>query len=297
MADNSKIQWTHSTYNPWRGCSKVSPGCKFCYAEAQAKRNPDVLGIWGIDGTRALASESYKKKPFQWNKEAEKAGERRRVFCASMADVFEDREDLVEPRKELFEIIRQTQSLNWLLLTKRPENVEEMLPENWKDEWQEKWNNVWIGTSVENQAMADLRIPILKKIPCRIRFLSCEPLIGPVDISKHIAYSEYCTYSKDETHCPHWWDGIESCCFCSDNSIDWVIAGGESGPNARECDEVWIASLAKQCEKSEIAFFNKQMGENATRNGKPVKYAHKKGGDPEEWPELNIRQFPEFDYK
>jgi protein gp37 len=292
MAENSKIQWTHNTYNYWRGCAKVSPGCKYCYAEAQAKRNPKVLGIWGENGVRAFASESYKKKPFEWDKKAKEAGERHRIFCASLADVFEKRDDLVEPRKELFEIIRNTPNLDWLLLSKRPENIEDMLP----DDWGNGWDNVWLGTSVENQAMADLRIPILLKIPARIRFLSCEPLIGPVNIEKWIGESE-CLAREDVTHCVHWWDGTEPCCACGNHSIDWVIAGGESGPNARECAEEWIESLTKQCKEGGVALFNKQMGENATRNGQSVIYIHKKGGDPEEWPELDIRQFPEFDYK
>src|SRR5688572_29932027 len=130
----TKIEWTATvrpdgtvspgyTFNPWRGCAKVSPGCTHCYAETLSKRNPAVLGTWGKDGVRAIGSDAYWRQPLAWNRAAKQAGERRRVFCASLADVFEDRPDLVGPRHRLVDLIQLTQHLDWLLLTKRPENI------------------------------------------------------------------------------------------------------------------------------------------------------------------------------
>lgn len=191
----TKIEWTSYrrpdgsmvpgyTFNPWRGCTKVSAGCANCYAETMSKRNPEVLGIWGDNGTRAVATESYWRQPLKWNREAEKAGKRRRVFCASLADVFERRSELEQPRGGLFRLIAETPYLDWLLLTKRPENVNYLSP--WGSEAWPWPSNIWLGTSVENQEQADKRIPELLKVPARVRFLSCEPLLGPVDLTKWI---------------------------------------------------------------------------------------------------------------
>lgn len=182
-------------FNPWRGCTKVSRGCANCYAEAGSKRNPAVLGVWGDAGTRVIASESYWRLPLKWDRQAAKAGERRRVFCASLADVFEDRPELVSPRQRLFRLIGDTPYLDWLLLTKRPENVLRMTHDEWcppvpghvsqnaGDGHSWKWpSNVWLGVSVEDQQRADERIPILLQTPAAVRFLSCEPLLGPLDL-------------------------------------------------------------------------------------------------------------------
>jgi protein gp37 len=228
MAQDSKIAWTTHTFNPWRGCTKVSDGCKFCYADTLSKRNPKTLGIWGKNGTRVVAAESAWKEPVKWNKLAEQAGERHRVFCASLADVFEAADTMPADslpavraaRVRLFELIRTTPHLDWLLLTKRPENwrsvIEETLilcqgggpddknyfrdhdgdfPEgdlaNWLNDWtgDEPPDNVWLGTSVENQEAADERIPHLLKCPAAVRFLSCEPLLGPVNL-RHWEHSD-----------------------------------------------------------------------------------------------------------
>jgi len=127
MGQDSKIEWTHHTFNPWRGCTKVSPGCTNCYAETLSHRNPKVLGVWGDKGTRVVASDSMWREPIKWDREAREAGERRRVFCASLADVFEDREELDEPRFRLLRLIASTTNLDWLLLTKRPDRIEPIL--------------------------------------------------------------------------------------------------------------------------------------------------------------------------
>lgn len=158
MAANSNIEWTDHTFNPVRGCTKVSAGCAHCYAETMSKRNPKVLGIWGDNGTRVVASETMWREPRKWNVEAFRNHTRRRVFCASLSDVCEDRPEWVSPRLRLKELIEDTPYLDWQLLTKRPENYLRLF---WKSNWP---RNVWAGTSVENQEAADKRIPHLLRV-------------------------------------------------------------------------------------------------------------------------------------
>lgn len=251
MAENSKIEWTTHTFNPWRGCTKISEGCKHCYAETLSKRNPATLGIWGDNGTRVVASDGYWKQPLKWNRDAEKTGERPRVFCASLADWLEDRPELVEPRARLIKLIHATPNLDWLLLSKRTENWRDLVDEACEYEhgetWQSLWTqgeapeNIWIGTTVENQEQADKRIPELLKIPAQVRFLSCEPLLGPVELYK---------WMKGDGHDQPWMEGI-----------DWVIAGGESGPGARPAHPDWFRSLRDQCTAAGVPFLFKQQGE------------------------------------
>ena len=155
MGANSKIEWTHHTFNPWTGCQKVSAGCTNCYAESWAKRSGVVK--WGANGTRRKTSKSNWQQPIKWNREAQEAGERRRVFCASLADVFEDRDDLVLWRHDLFDLIEETPHLDWLLLTKRPEDAWLYLTGMYAGD--APLPNVWLGTSVEDQQRAEERIP------------------------------------------------------------------------------------------------------------------------------------------
>lgn len=266
MARESKIEWTHATFNPWRGCTKISPGCTHCYAEVLAKRNPGVLGVWGPKGTRVVASDSYWRQPLKWDREAREAGERRRVFCCSLADVFEDRPELVEPRGRLLELIQHTPSLDWLLLTKRPEDVIRLWDQAAPTGMIYPMPNVWMGVSVENQAFADERIPILLRIPAAIRFLSVEPLLGPIE--------------------------------CDLSGIDWCIIGGESGHGARPCDLAWVRSIRDQCQAAGIACFIKQLGGfpmdyDSPPGGLAVQFRDSKGGDWSEWPEdLRVREYP-----
>lgn len=343
MAENSKIEWTHHTMNPWRGCQKVSPGCANCYAETMSKRNPGTLGIWGPEGTRVVASEAQWKLPHKWNREAEAAGERRRVFCASLADVFEDWDgpmsdpqgqrlywidsnpivmgsESTEPyepeagdwlvtmddiRRRLFEVIDQTPWLDWLLLTKRPENVLRM-SSRWWESLMSVPGNVWIGTSVENQEQADKRIPELLKVPAAVRFLSMEPLLGPVDL----------TNVEDSTREKIWVDclggvfsrfvknnpDVPPCGITYEAVVNWVIVGGESGPSARPCDLEWIRSILDQCQGAGVPVFIKQIGaitvdsRFAESDGTPAFIGgikDKKGGDPSEWPkDLRVRELP-----
>jgi protein gp37 len=240
MAENSHIEWTDHTFNPWWGCAKVSPGCKHCYAETLAHRYHP--GNWGVNGTRKMMSEAYWKQPEKWNRKAAEAGRIDRVFCASMADVFEDRPELVDPRQRLFQLIEGTPSLMWLLLTKRPENVLDMVWWGTFFDLGTPWpDNVCIMTSVENQEMADQRIPQLLAIPSRYRGLSVEPLLGPVDLKFGL------TLSHDD-----WRQRPEA--------IHWVIVGGESGPGARPMHPDWARSIRDQCVMAGVPFFFKQWG-------------------------------------
>ena len=177
MAKNSTIEWTHHTFNPWWGCVKVSDACKHCYAETWAKRTG--ADVWGNDASRRFFGEKHWAEPLTWNADAESSKTRFRVFCASMADVFEKRDELDQWRLRLWELIEKTPHLDWLLLTKRPQNILKMVP--WKEEFP---TNIWIGTTVENQKEAQKRIPALLKVPASVRFLSCEPLLSPIDLSQ-----------------------------------------------------------------------------------------------------------------
>lgn len=253
MGENSKIEWTRHTFNPWVGCAKVSAGCKNCYAETLMDQRYGRVK-WGVNGTRSRTAPANWRKPLQWDKAAKAAGERHRVFCASLADVFEDRPDLVEWRTDLFKLIDATPNLDWLLLTKRPENIERMWREvngrGWLDDPRQ---NVWLGTSVEDQEAADLRIPHLLKSAhlARFTFLSMEPLLGPVDLSKH--------WTPPPATMDEYW-----------HDVDWVIVGGESGHGARPMHWQWARSLRDQCEAHGVPFLFKQWGEWA-----PVdKYQH-----------------------
>lgn len=231
MAKDSKIEWTEHTFNPWWGCVKVSPACKHCYAETWAKR----LGknVWGTKADRRFLSDNNWAQPLKWNAAAEASGQRARVFCASMADVFEDRRDLDDQRLRLWALIEATPCLDWLLLTKRPQAIGTLAP--WGNSWP---NNVWLGVTVENQRRAEERLPILAAIPAAVRFISAEPLLGPVELAP--------------------WLG----------ALDWVIAGGESGAHARPTNPSWFTALNDQCSAAGVAFHFKQWGDWAPSNAK-----------------------------
>ena len=231
MAETT-IEWADFTFNPWEGCSKISPACKNCYAETRANRFVTVE--WGPGKTRRRTSPANWRKPLRWNKNAEGAKERPRVFCASLADVF-DEEVSDSWRDELFEVIIKCANLDFLLLTKRPKIMRDYLlnysgfvaadfqPGGFLD-------HVWCGVTVEDQQRADERIPVLLEIPAAVRFLSVEPMLGPVDLNLK-------------------------------QSIDWVIAGGESGPGARPTHPEWFRSLRDDCYRDDVPFLFKQWGE------------------------------------
>lgn len=242
MGKDSGIEWTKHTFNPWSGCEKVSAGCAHCYAAALPpgmRRHAE----WGKYRQRVMASESYWGQALAWNRAAERAGERHRVFCASTADVFEAREDLDGARDRLFNTIDATPHLDWLLLTKRPAFAAgwwDVISRGGKFTWP---RNAWIGTSVENQAAADERIPHLLRIPARVRFLSCEPLLGPVHLPSVPGLNRAGSAGQEIVR-----------------SL-WVIVGGESGRHARPMHPDWARSLRDQCVGAGVPFFFKQWGE------------------------------------
>ena len=295
------IEWCDFTLNPWRGCTKIASGCAHCYADTMSKRNPGTLGIWGPDGTRVVASESMWAQPLKWDREAmdQQAwyathrsvdAPRPRVFCASLADVFEDWQGecldsagcahythdddprkmvrnrqmvgcdtdgyhyttLNDVRRRLFALIDATPNLDWLLLTKRPENIRAMWPAT-QDSINSHHNfyrdNVWLGTSIATQADAERNIPHLLK--CRdlspVLFVSAEPLLGPVDLSQFL-----------NCKC----DVNGHCDLCLNGpSKRWVIVGGESGPHARPMHPDWVRALRDQCAAAGVPFLFKQHGE------------------------------------
>ncbi len=280
MGYTTKIEWTGTfldtpvewknemttfipgaTFNIVIGCTKVSPACKNCYAATMDERwNGDH---WGPNKRRKQMSEAYWKKPLSWNKEAAAAGIKRKVFCSSMADWCEDHPDLVEPRRRLFELIEQTPNLIWLLLTKRPENILRFIPENWKIRPRA---NVWYGTTVESEYYL-WRVHELCKVPAMFRFVSMEPLLGPVNMSPYINSAAYSTGAIFS----------DRYAFNGNGKIHWVIAGGESGKKSdiRLSNPNWFISLRDQCKEKIVPFFFKQWGEYYTRDiilssGEPV---------------------------
>ena len=243
MSEKTDIGWTDHTFSPWWGCAHVSPGCASCYAEAWARRTGH--DVWGKGGARRLFGDKHWREPLRWNAAAERDGVRRRVFCASMADVFEPRADLDSERAKLWPLIEATPSLDWLLLTKRPEEMTRMAP------WSEWPPNVWAGTSVENQEWADKRIPELLEVPARIRFLSCEPLIGPVDLQRWLRV-EWAEIAE----C--WGQEMLAAVAGFRPQAHWIIVGGESGRGHRPMVLEWLSSIVAQCQAAAVPCFVKQ---------------------------------------
>lgn len=316
MAQNSKISWTTHSFNHVRGCTKISPGCTNCYAEQGSKRNPAVLGIWGPQGTREIASDAAWREPIKWNRWAidgtcyECGGRgqipnritrdmapcklcdgtgnigtyRARIFCASLADAFEGR-DTMPPtawdtvhmaQARLFNLIHVTRQCDWLLLTKRPENARNMLERFsvWTDRLP---TNIWLGASVEDQQRAEERIPHLLGVPAQTRFLSVEPLLGPLDLSPWLRPQMVLPGGLMSKKC----------------GIDWVIVGGESGHRARSMEMEWVEEIVGQCAAAGVACFVKQFGSRPVAGGQLIQVGGKKGEILEDWPEhLQVREFP-----
>lgn len=241
------ITWCDYTWNLVWGCQRISPACESCYAEAFARR----LGkhLWGPSATRQTMSASYWDQPVKWNRRAEKEGVRRKVFCSSMADVFEDHPTVEQERSKLWPLIKATPWLDWLLLTKRASRIAECLPEDWG----EGYPNVWLGVTCENQEWADKRIPYLLDVPAVIRFLSCEPLLGPLDLSEYLQ-NEYYVAQADLQH--RFDDGSRF-----ETVIHQVIVGGESSFKARPMDTDWARAILMDCRHANTAFFMKQMSQ------------------------------------
>ena len=280
MAQDTKIEWCDHTVNFWWGCAKVSPACSHCYAEGQAARFH--AGLWGPEGERRVRVEAARREALRYELRAVKEGRRFRVFTNSMSDFFEDRRDLDGARLEALDAIRQTPHLDWLILTKRPEKIRDLLRNAMADAmdagredlatWIDAWDfgrpapaNVWLGTTVEDQERADQRIPALLQVPAAVRFLSGEPLLGPVDLGQipnRLGEGE----GQDFIHALKGFawtvtgeDYVDTCNIAA--RIDWVICGGESGPHARPMHPDWARGLRDQCAAAGVPFLFKQWGE------------------------------------
>lgn len=257
MAEDTAISWTHSTFNPWSGCAKVSAGCANCYA---ANLPPGMRrgAVWGASTDRVPAGEKYLDQPLRWNESAKKRGVPWRVFCGSTMDVFEERDGLGDLRARLWGLIEETPHLTWLLVTKRAHAIMGTIPDRWRTGLPP---NVWVLVSVEDQWAADHRIEHLARVPAVVRGLSMEPMISRIDLSAHAG------------------------------NYNWLITGGESGTKARPMEAEWVRAVHRQAREAGAAVHHKQMGSAwAVRNGA----THPKGGDPAEWPEdLRVREFPE----
>lgn len=252
------ISWTDSTFNPWIGCTKVGPGCDHCYAEARMDKRLHVVQ-WGPAGARKRTSAANWREPVKWNAHAAafqaEHGRRQRVFCASLADVF-DKEVELAWRVDLFALIAATPNLDWLLLTKRIGNVAKMLGDY---PTLPLLPNIWLGATVVNQAEADRDIPKLLAVPARVRFLSVEPMLGPIDLERPMPGPDL-DQGGGKMICQPWY--IQS-------GIDWVICGGESGPAARPMQRDWARGLRDQCAAAGVPFHFKQWGEWAPGSNWP----------------------------
>lgn len=292
MAETTGIEWADATFNPWWGCEKWSPGCTNCYAEADAKRYGH--DVWGKDKPRRHMSDSYWKGPLDWNAKALAEGRRRRVFCASHADVGEDRRDLDDLRVRLFQLVMRTPNLDWLFLTKRPETWMQLLERargawleaeldlrpgtrphiqgtvySWLSEWIYGFppKNVWMGATVEDQRRVD-RIEHLVAIPAEVRWLSMEPLLEEVTLPGNVRA----------------------------RVVDWIVVGGES-IGGRAFNVEWARKLLRHCRTTKTAFFMKQLGTNPLGNDGHelvrLETKHKKGGLLEDMPvDLRVREYP-----
>lgn len=273
MAENTKIEWCDHTWNPWEGCQKVGPGCDHCYAETRnARFGGGQAPNWGPGAPRRRTSDANWRKPLQWQAQAAefqaKHGRRQRVFCASLADVF-DNQVPTQWRIDMFNLIAATPDLDWLLLTKRIGNAKAMMdqvarhqpiPMQRADTDSMSWQpmeNVWIGATITSQAEADRDIPKLLAVPARVRFLSMEPLLGPVNLTR-VSPGVFAATANALTGIWKWDGGPKK---KEAPPLDWVIVGGESGPGARPMHPDWALSLRDQCASAGVPFLFKQWGE------------------------------------
>jgi protein gp37 len=272
MAEVSNIEWTESSWNPWHGCIKVSAGCKNCYMFTEKR-------MYGQDPEKVVRSKTKFDDPLKWVRRFEAKGVPIPKFCftCSWSDFFIAEADAWRP--EAWDIIRQTPQITYQILTKRIERAAECLPADWG----EGYPNVWLGISAENQATADKRIPALLKTPAKLRWISAEPLLERIDLER--------TGANLHGHCGQ---VCEDCGPDDFPTIDWVVVGGESGPEARPCQLDWIRDVIHQCQDATVPVFVKQLGSAALAVEKLAKIESRKGGNPAEWPEdLRVRQYPE----
>jgi protein gp37 len=242
-------------------CQRISPACEHCYAETLVTNRMGYNGrrlpiLWGPRGERKVTSDANWRNPVKWNAEAAKTGEFWPVFCASLADVFEDRRELDAPRERLFRLIEETPHLTWLLLTKRIDRVNDLKPARWI------WfpDHVGIGTTVESQRYLDERLPVLQTINAKTRWLSIEPQIEAIEYGEQML------------------------------AVDWAITGGESGPGCRPYDPQWASDLIAAGRRFGFAPFVKQLGEAWARTNKS---SQRHGAEPLDWaPALRVQEFP-----
>lgn len=227
MAENSKIEWTDSTWNPVTGCTKISPGCKYCYAEVIAERYRGVENHPYEQGFDMRLWPERLELPLRWKKP-------RRIFVNSMSDLFHPYvpDEFID---RVFETMCKASHHQFQVLTKRPERMSEYM-ESYDRKIgpiAERHPNIWLGTSIETEKYME-RAQIVSKLSSSVRFLSCEPLLGPLDLISVL----------DGKH----------------QGINWVIVGGESGPHSRPMKKKWVTEIRDQCERAEVPFFFKQWG-------------------------------------
>lgn len=267
--EDTKIEWAKHSHNFWHGCLKVSPGCKNCYAETLSARWGRQ--IWGPNHAIWVPSEKYLAQPYKWDKAAQKAGVKQKVFSNSMSDFFEQHPKLGELRKAAYEVIENTPNLIWLLLTKRADNIGDMIPASWHEAFPQ---NVWLGVSVESPAQL-WRLDYLAALPAPVKFVSFEPLLEPIAEELEAFFNLRAAAGRETIlNKPSWW-----------------IVGGESGPGARAMEQEWaeeIVGLAYGYPT--VRPFVKQLGSVWAKKNKAQ---HSKGGDMSEWPiELRVREVP-----
>jgi protein gp37 len=293
IAGGTKIEWCDFTFSPWWGCERVSPACAHCYAADWARFRGKVDDLWTKTGEHRFQfmSDARWREPLKWARNAPEAlGRRPRVFCASMADVFEERPELDEHRDRLFDLICATPELDWLILTKRPEFAHEWLRGFYWRTLTDPFvkvplRNVWMGVSIENSRYT-WRADVLRDLPAAVKFISAEPLLGSLfEDARSPRPAETPTLDeRRRVRAP-----------LNLTGIDWVIAGGESGPRSRRTDPTWIREILeavdeqKICHDHQVSLFVKQLG---ARLAKELGQRGK-GDDPSGWPEdLRVREFP-----
>ena len=277
MGEITAISWCDHTFNPWIGCTKVSPACDGCYAEAMMDKRYGRVK-WGAPGhgvgTRERTSKGNWSKPRAWDRRAATEGNRPFVFCSSLADVF-DNQVPAEWRRDLFELIRATPHLVWLLLTKRPQLIVRLYEEaqrlnsdgtRWTSSLPPEraaWPaNAAIGTTVEDQERANINVPSLLDAKAKLNpafaFLSCEPLLGPIDLTDMDPKGNFHQYGA------HGWSAIWKDNHIGRPWIDWVITGGETnqgGHKARPSHPGWFRAIRDQCDAAGVPYHHKQNGE------------------------------------
>lgn len=309
MGKKTGISWCDHTFNPWWGCVRVSTGCERCYAETFARRMG--FDLWGKDKPRRFFEQKHWSEPLKWEKEAREAKATRRVFCASMADVFQGHPELNLARARLWNLVEKTPHLEWLVLTKRPENFKPMVLEKWLNYGGP--DNLRIGTTIEHQKVAKARLRELFNWPGK-NFISVEPMLSPVSLAEAIepededwamvnainddgepeefieeceAECDWVNYGQDLVPNPEhyeWasWRRWRAGLFALGRLVDWVIIGGESGAGCRPMEIEWAAALMEECRIAGVPVFVKQLG------GHPDKRDRR-----EEWPEvLRVQEWP-----